>query len=147
MKNNLVALLSGVLFSIGLSISGMTQPQKVIGFLDVFGDWDLSLAFVMVGAVGSYFILHLQIQRRFPTPVLGGAFQLPTLKELDHPLILGALVFGVGWGLGGYCPGPAIVALGSGSMNAMLFVVAMGVGIMLADKVISPILFTVLPKS
>ena len=139
-KTNLVAFCSGVLFSIGLGISGMTQPQKVIGFLDVFGTWDPSLTFVMVGGIISYLILQFAIQRRFPTPVLASEFQIPTRKNIDRNLMLGALLFGVGWGRGGYCPGPALTSLGSGSMSAVLFVVALGVGMFLADRVIAPIL-------
>ena len=139
-KTNLVAFLSGVLFSIGLGISGMTQPQKVIGFLDVFGEWDLSLIFVMVGGIISYLILQSAIQRRFSTPVLASMFKIPTAKNIDRNLVLGALLFGIGWGLGGYCPGPAITSLGSGSIGGVLFVVAMGVGMLLADRVIVPIL-------
>ena len=139
-KSNIAAFLCGLLFSIGLGISGMTQPHKVIGFLDVFGEWDLSLAFVMGGAVISYLLLQLWIQRRFSTPMLGEKFQIPSRKDLDRSLIFGALLFGLGWGLGGYCPGPAITSLGSGSVNAVLFVVAMGMGMLLADRVISPIL-------
>ena len=139
-KSNIASFICGILFSIGLGISGMTQPQKVIGFLDVFGEWDLSLAFVMGGAVLSYLILQLWIQRNFSIPVLGGSFQIPSRKDLDRSLIIGALLFGSGWGLGGYCPGPAITSLGSGSFNAILFVVAMGIGMLVADRVISPIL-------
>jgi|LULY01.1.fsa_nt_gb uncharacterized membrane protein YedE/YeeE len=139
-KSNIAAFLCGLLFSIGLGISGMTQPQKVIGFLDIFGNWDFSLAFVMGGAVLSYFVLQLWIQRNYSMPVLGGTFQIPKSKDLDRPLILGALLFGIGWGLGGYCPGPAITSLGSGSLNAFLFVTAMAVGMLLAERVISPIL-------
>ena len=139
-KSNIASFICGILFSIGLGISGMTQPQKVIGFLDVFGEWDLSLAFVMGGAVLSYLILQLWIQRNFSIPVLGGSFQIPSRKDLDRSLIIGALLFGSGWGLGGYCPGPAITSLGSGSFNALLFVVAMGIGMLVADRVISPML-------
>ena len=139
-KSNIASFICGILFSIGLGISGMTQPQKVIGFLDVFGEWDLSLAFVMFGAVLSYLILQLWIQRNFSIPVLGGSFQIPSRKDLDRSLIIGAMLFGSGWGLGGYCPGPAITSLGSGSLNALLFVVAMGIGMLVADRVISPIL-------
>ena len=139
-KSNIASFICGILFSIGLGISGMTQPQKVIGFLDVFGEWDLSLAFVMSGAVLSYLILQLWIQRNFSIPVLGGSFQITTRKDLDRSLIIGALLFGSGWGLGGYCPGPAITSLGSGSLNALLFVVAMGIGMLVADRVISPML-------
>ena len=139
-KSNIASFICGILFSIGLGISGMTQPQKVIGFLDVFGEWDLSLVFVMFGAVLSYLILQLWIQRNFSIPVLGGSFQITTRKDLDRSLIIGALLFGSGWGLGGYCPGPAITSLGSGSLNALLFVVAMGIGMLVADRVISPML-------
>jgi uncharacterized membrane protein YedE/YeeE len=139
-KTNLAAFICGILFSIGLGISGMTQPHKVIGFLDVFGEWDLNLVFVMGGAVISYLLLQLLIQRRFSKPMLGETFQIPTRKDLDRSLIFGALLFGMGWGLGGYCPGPAITTLGSGSLNAVLFMVAMGMGMLLADRVISPIL-------
>ena len=139
-KSNIASFICGILFSIGLGISGMTQPQKVIGFLDVFGEWDLSLAFVMFGAVLSYLILQLWIQRNFSIPVLGGSFQIPSRKDLDRSLIIGALLFGSGWGLGGYCPGPGITSLVSGSFNAILFVVAMGFGMLVADRVISPIL-------
>ena len=139
-KSNIASFICGIVFSIGLGISGMTQPQKVIGFLDVFGEWDLSLAFVMSGAVLSYLILQLWIQRNFSIPVLGGSFQITSRKDLDRSLIIGALLFGSGWGLGGYCPGPAITSLGSGSLNALLFVVAMGIGMLVADRVISPML-------
>ena len=146
-KSNISSIICGIIFSIGLGISGMTQPQKVIGFLDVFGEWNPSLAFVMGGAVLSYLALQLLIQRNFSIPVLGGSFQIPTRKDLDRSLIIGALLFGSGWGLGGYCPGPAITSLGSGSLNALLFVVAMGVGMLLADRVISPMLAYEIVKS
>jgi uncharacterized membrane protein YedE/YeeE len=139
-KSNLAAFICGILFSIGLGISGMTQPQKVIGFLDVLGEWDPSLVFVMGGAVISYLILQLLIQHRFSKPMLGETFQIPTRKDLDRSLIFGALLFGIGWGLGGYCPGPAITTLGSGSLNAVLFMVAMAMGMLLADRLIFPIL-------
>ena len=112
-KSNIASFFCGILFSIGLGISGMTQPQKVIGFLDVFGEWDLSLAFVMCGAVLTYLVLQLLIQRKFPIPLLEKSFQLPKVKDLDRSLIIGALLFGSGWGLGGYCPGPGITSLGS----------------------------------
>ena len=146
-KSNISSIICGIIFSIGLGISGMTQPQKVIGFLDVFGEWNPSLAFVMGGAVLSYLALQLLIQRNFSIPLLGGSFQIPTRKDLDRSLIIGALLFGSGWGLGGYCPGPAITSLGSGSINALLFVVAMGVGMLLADRVISPMLAYEVVKS
>ena len=146
-KSNISSIICGIIFSIGLGISGMTQPQKVIGFLDVFGEWNPSLAFVMGGAVLSYLALQLLIQRNFSIPLLGGSFQIPSRKDLDRSLLIGALLFGSGWGLGGYCPGPAITSLGSGSLNALLFVVAMGVGMLLADRVISPMLAYEVVKS
>ena len=146
-KSNISSIICGIIFSIGLGISGMTQPQKVIGFLDIFGEWNPSLAFVMGGAVLSYLALQLLIQRNFSIPLLGGSFQIPSRKDLDRSLIVGALLFGSGWGLGGYCPGPAITSLGSGSLNALLFVVAMGVGMLLADRVISPMLAYEVVKS
>ena len=146
-KSNISSIICGIIFSIGLGISGMTQPQKVIAFLDIFGEWNPSLAFVMGGAVLSYLALQLLIQRRFSIPLLGGSFQIPSRKDLDRSLIIGALLFGSGWGLGGYCPGPAITSLGSGSLNALLFVVAMGVGMLLADRVISPMLAYEVVKS
>ena len=139
-KSNISSFICGILFSLGLGISGMTQPQKVIGFLDVFGEWNPSLAFVMGGAVLSYLALQLWIQRNLSIPVLGGSFQIPSRNDLDRSLIIGALLFGSGWGLGGYCPGPAITSLGSGSFNALLFVVAMGIGMFVTDRVISPML-------
>ena len=146
-KSNISSIICGIIFSIGLGISGMTQPHKVIGFLDIFGEWNPSLAFVMGGAVLSYLALQLWIQRNFSISLLGGSFQIPSRKDLDRSLIIGALLFGSGWGLGGYCPGPAITSLGSGSLNALLFVVAMGVGMLLADRVISPMLAYEVVKS
>ena len=146
-KSNIASFVCGTLFSIGLVISGMTQPQKVIGFLDVFGEWDLSLAFVMCGAVLSYMVFQLWIQRKFSMPLLGESFQIPTRKDLDRSLIIGAFLFGSGWGLGGYCPGPVITSLGSGSLNAMVFVFSMGIGMLLANRFISPMLRFEMVKS
>ena len=146
-KSNIASFLCDTLFSFGLGISGMTQPQKVIGFLDVLGEWDPSLAFVMCGAVLSYLVLHLWIQRKFSIPLLEGSFQLPKIKYLDRSLIIGALLFGSGWGVGGYCPGPGITSLGSGSISALMFVFSMGVGMLVADRFISPMLNYSLVKS
>ena len=145
--SNIASFFCGILFSVGLGISGMTQPQKVIGFLDVLGEWDLSLAFVMCGAVLSYLVLQLWIQQKVPIPLFGGSFQTSTSKDLDRSLIIGALLFGSGWGIGGYCPGPVITTLGSGSFDAMMFVFSMGIGMLLADKFISPILSSEMVKS
>ncbi len=146
-KSNIASFLCGTLFSFGLGISGMTQPQKVIGFLDVLGEWDPSLAFVMCGAVLIYLVLHLWIQRKFSIPLLEGSFQLPKIKYLDRSLIIGSLLFGSGWGIGGYCPGPGITSLGSGSISALMFVFSMGVGMLVADRFISPMLNYSLVKS
>jgi uncharacterized membrane protein YedE/YeeE len=127
---SLAALLSGLLFGVGLGVSGMTLPAKVIGFLDVAGDWDASLAFVMVGAIAVHAVLYRLVRRR-PVPLFDGTFHVPTRRDLDARLVVGAALFGVGWGLGGFCPGPALVSLGSGSGAAVLFVAAMLVGMLL----------------
>jgi hypothetical protein len=123
-KRNLVALLAGALFAAGLAISGMTQPSKVIGFLDATGAWDPSLAFVMMGAVGLNLLVFRRVLQR-KSPVLDGTFHLPRRKEIDARLIGGALLFGLGWGIVGYCPGPAIVSLITGHTGPILFVAAM----------------------
>ena len=122
-----LAGLLGALFGAGLLISGMTQPAKIVGFLDPTRGWDPSLAFVMAGAAGVYAVLFRAIQRR-ARPWLDVKFHLPTRRDLDMPLILGAAIFGIGWGLGGLCPGPGIVAAASGSITGIAFVVAMVTG-------------------
>lgn len=123
----LAALVSGVIFGLGLAISGMMNPAKVIGFLDVAGDWDPTLAFVMGGAL----LVTIPAFRFIPKrtrPVLDKEFSMPTKNSLDAPLIGGAAIFGVGWGLVGLCPGPAVAALGTGLVPILLFVAAMLVG-------------------
>lgn len=127
LHQHLVALGAGLLFGLGLGYSQMIDPARVIGFLDVTGDWDPTLAFVMGGAVLVTLITFRWILKQ-PHPTLNGKFYLPTRQDIDRPLVLGAVLFGVGWGLGGYCPGPGITALGLGRWNAGLFVVAMVVG-------------------
>ncbi len=107
----LVGLVSGLLFGAGLVLSGMTRPDKVIGFLDLTGDWDPSLAFVMVGAIG-VFAFAAWAARRQTRPVWAPSFQWPTRKDIDARLLLGSALFGLGWGLAGYCPGPAPTAPG-----------------------------------
>lgn len=129
MKSNLAALFAGVLFATGLAISGMADPSKVIGFLDITGNWDASLAFVMVGAIGVHAVLRRFIARR-PAPLLVPTFEAPRRTGIDVPLIAGAAMFGLGWGLIGYCPGPAFLAIGSLSPNALLFVGAMTGGML-----------------
>lgn len=123
----LVSFLLGLLFGLGLLISGMINPAKVLGFLDIAGQWDPSLALVMVGAIGVGTVLfRLFGQRR--SSVLGEPMRVPTRRDIDRPLILGAVGFGVGWGLAGFCPGPAIAALGAGEGKAFVFVAAMLLG-------------------
>jgi uncharacterized membrane protein YedE/YeeE len=126
-KGSLLVLLSGALFGWGLGIAGMTQPAKVVGFLDFFGDWDPSLAFVLGGAILAYLPLSRLIHRR-SSPLFGAGFQLPQREEIDGRLLGGAAVFGVGWGLGGFCPGPALTSSGSGSSSALVFTAAMLAG-------------------
>lgn len=129
-KHILSALLVGLIFGVGLILGGMTNPAKVIGFLDLFGNWDPSLVFVMGGAI-SVGLLAFRIAGGRPTSLLGEPMRLPTGKDIDKRLIIGSLVFGAGWGLAGFCPGPALVAFGTGSLKASVFVVAMlaGMGI------------------
>lgn len=121
---NLVALASGLLFAVGLGLSGMTKPSKVYGFLNVAGDWDPSLAFVMGGAVVVGVLASL-LMKRMKRPALDEQFCLPEKRDVDARLILGAAIFGVGWGLGGVCPGPGVVALASGALPVVVFVAAM----------------------
>jgi uncharacterized protein len=126
-KHILSALLVGLLFGIGLILGGMTNPAKVIGFLDLFGRWDPSLALVMGGAV-TVGLLAFRIAGGRPTSLLGEPMRLPTRNDIDKRLIIGSLVFGAGWGLAGFCPGPALVALGTGSIKATVFVASMLAG-------------------
>ena len=125
-----MALLAGLVFGIGLNLSGMTDPGKVISFLDLAGTWDPSLAFVMAGAVLVGLCTFPFVGGR-QKPVLGDAFHLPTSTAIDRRLILGSLTFGVGWGLAGYCPGPVLASLFNGRAKPILFLVAMlaGMGI------------------
>ena len=127
MKSKAAALLSGLLLGVGLGIAGMTNPAKVTGFLDILGSWDPSLALVMVGAIGVHVLLLRPILRR-PRPLFEDTFQVPKRGRVDARLVLGAAVFGIGWGLGGVCPGPGIVDAASGSSYALVFTVAMALG-------------------
>lgn len=126
----LVAFVSGTLFSVGLVVGGMTQPKKIVDFLDFTGKWDPSLAFVMGGALAVYVATYLLTQNR-DEPVFEGEFHIPTRSELDWRLVGGSAVFGVGWGLGGYCPGPAITAVVSAKLPAVGFVAGMIGGVLL----------------
>ena len=128
--NALAAFAAGLVFGAGLIVSGMTDPAKVIGFLDIAGHWDPSLAFVMAGAIFVGFFAFLLAGKR-TTSLLGGALHLPQARDIDARLIGGAVVFGVGWGLAGFCPGPALVAFGGGHDKAAVFVVAMLAGMLI----------------
>lgn len=126
----LIAFASGLLFGLGLIVAGMANPAKVLGFLDLFGAWDPSLALVMAGAISAA-LLPMQWAQRAPSSLSGEPMQLPDSRRIDQPLVLGALIFGAGWGVAGFCPGPALVALGAGMWQALLFVVAMLAGMLL----------------
>ena len=123
----LTALLAGLVFGIGLIVSGMANPAKVLGFLDLAGQWDPSLAFVMGGAVAVGSIAFLLARRR-TLSLIGLEMRLPTDRHVDRRLIVGSAIFGIGWGIAGFCPGPALVALGMGEAKAIAFVVAMLLG-------------------
>jgi uncharacterized protein len=130
MKLILNSFVVGFLFSLGLGISGMTQPQKILGFLDIFGNWDASLMFVMGGAVGLHLITYKLIRKRVH-PIFDDKWHIPTNKKITPQLIIGSLLFGVGWGLAGYCPGPAIVSLVTGQFEVILFVSSMLFGMLI----------------
>ncbi|GAB5549449.1 MAG: YeeE/YedE family protein [Sandaracinaceae bacterium] len=132
MKQSIAAFFAGLIFAVGLVIAGMTQPSKVVGFLDFFGSWDPSLAFVMGGAIAVHFVLFRVILKR-ASPLFAGKFEVPSRQDLTPALLVGSGLFGVGWGLGGFCPGPGIVSLGSFGAEAAVFVVTMTLG-MLAHR-------------
>jgi uncharacterized membrane protein YedE/YeeE len=129
MKRNAAVFATGALFAVGLALSGMTKPSKVVGFLDFAGHWDASLAFVMMGAIAVHFVAYRVIRRR-SAPLFDTKFHVPTRKDVDPRLVLGAALFGVGWGLGGFCPGPGLVAAGGGSLHAVIFLVGMTLGML-----------------
>ncbi len=122
----------GLLFGLGLMLAGMTDPSKVVGFLDLAGAWDPSLALVMGGAIvvglGAF-----ALAKRRTTSLLGGAMRSPTSRDMDKRLVLGSVLFGAGWGLAGFCPGPAIVSLGAGNAKAAVFVLAMLAGMVVFE--------------
>lgn len=122
----------GLLFGIGLILSGMTDPGKVIGFLDLFGAWDPSLALVMGGAI-LVGVFAFAVAKKRTTTFLNEALHLPTSSDIDKRLLVGGLMFGVGWGLAGFCPGPALVSLGTGEPKAAVFVLAMLAGMVLFE--------------
>ena len=121
------SLLAGLVFGIGLILSGMANPAKVLGFLDLSGRWDPSLAFVMGGAVAVVAVAFFFARRR-SVSLLGAAMKLPTARQIDRRLVMGSVLFGIGWGIAGFCPGPALVGLGMGEVKAVVFVAAMLAG-------------------
>ncbi len=125
--NILFSWIAGLIFGIGLIISGMTNPKKVIGFLDLAGAWDPSLAFVMVGGITIATISFLLARQR-TLSMLGLPMRIPTQRHIDHRLIIGSLIFGMGWGLAGICPGPSLVLVGAGIHQGIIFVIAMIMG-------------------
>ncbi|MEZ8141110.1 transporter [Enterovibrio norvegicus FF-454] len=130
-----IALLAGLLFGLGMMISGMVNPTNVIGFLDIFGQWNPSLAFVMGGALLVFMPGYFLLIRRQPKPMLAETFCLSDNQSLDKRLVSGSALFGIGWGLAGICPGPAITLLGSGSGSVALFFLSMLAGMYLVNIV------------
>lgn len=128
--SRLSAFIAGLLFGLGLLLAGMADPAKVLAFLDLAGDWDPSLALVMAGAIGAA-ALPLNLAQRRTKALLGGAMQLPTRRDLDARLVGGSLLFGVGWGIAGMCPGPALAILLTGHWQVLLFVAAMLAGMLI----------------
>lgn len=133
MKTNVTALFCGLLFGIGLSLSHMVNPEKVLNFLDVAGNWDPSLLFVMLGALPVAMLSFRAILKR-PGPILAESFQLSSKLSIDATLILGAAIFGVGWGMSGYCPGPAVTGLGLYSFESVIMVGSIILGFVVFDK-------------
>lgn len=127
MKQNIISFIVGIIFALGLGLSGMTQPQKVIGFLDLFGNWDPSLMFVMGGAIGVHALVYFLVRKK-ARPLFEEQWSIPSKKEITPALVIGAILFGMGWGLAGYCPGPAITSLATLSNSVFLFVGSMLTG-------------------
>lgn len=127
MRGTLAALVTGFLFGLGLCLSGMTSPAVIQGFLDIAGAWNPALIFVMAGGVAVTFLGYRFLVPK-SKPLWASKFTLPTATRIDVPLLFGAAIFGIGWGLAGYCPGPAVVSLASGRMSVFVFVVAMLAG-------------------
>lgn len=130
MLKNIIGLLAGLLFGFGLLISGMTEPVKVQGFLDVFGAWDISLALVMGGGL-VVAMVGVQLAKRQQTSWIGTLIEMPNKTVINKKLLIGAMLFGIGWGLVGICPGPGIVLLGTGQWQAYVFIPAMIVGMLI----------------
>nr|WP_174505971.1 DUF6691 family protein [Acinetobacter sp. Marseille-Q1620] len=135
MLKNLCAFIFGGVFSVGLMFSGMSNPAKVIGFLDVLGQWDASLAFVMIGAILVAFI-PFQKAISQPKTLFNEKIELPVNTQIDKKLLLGSFIFGIGWGIAGICPAPALTLIGLGHYDALYFIIAMFIGMMIHRKVL-----------
>lgn len=134
MTYRIIALISGLIFGAGMMFSGMVDPQRVIGFLDITGAWDPSLAFVMGGGLLVFMPIYLFYIRHKVKPVCAEEFKVTKNNQLDKPLVIGAALFGLGWGIAGICPGPAITSLGSADLGVILFIVSMIVGSFLGQR-------------
>ena len=132
--DTIASFVIGLIFGLGLIVGGMTDPSKVIGFLDITGSWDPSLAFVMGGAllVG---VIAFRFARHRTANFFGGAIRMPTKNDIDKRMVIGSLLFGIGWGMAGFCPGPAITSIGTGNTKALLFVLAMVAGMALFEGI------------
>jgi len=128
----LTSLLTGLVFGLGLIVSGMANPAKVLGFLDVGGAWDPSLALVMAGAIAVGFVAFRFMKNR-TLSLMGAEMKLPTASRIDQRLVMGSVLFGIGWGIAGFCPGPGLVALGMGEPQALVFVAAMLIGMIVFE--------------
>jgi uncharacterized membrane protein YedE/YeeE len=129
---NIWAFLFGGLFSVGLMLSGMSNPKKVLDFLDLFGQWDASLAFVMLGAIAVAFIpFQKAVHQQAPKTVYGDAMDLPKNNKIDSKLLIGSLIFGIGWGIAGICPAPSLTLIGLGYYQALYFIAAMFAGMLI----------------
>lgn len=128
------SFICGIVFAIGLALAGMTQPAKIVGFLDVFGNWDPSLVFVLASAVGVYYIAFQLITKR-PGPMIAPKFMIPTRSDVDARSVIGALTFGIGWAISGLCPGPILTTLGAGSQSVFILLVALVIGLFIAPKI------------
>ncbi|MFW7380655.1 MAG: DUF6691 family protein [Oligoflexus sp.] len=130
MKKTLSSFIVGFIFALGLGISGMTQPSKVVGFLDIFGQWDPSLMFVMVGAILVHTLAY-RLMKKKSSPLFSAEWHIPNKKDLTPALLIGASIFGIGWGLGGFCPGPAVTSVASLQSKPLIFVIFMVLGMFL----------------
>jgi uncharacterized protein len=135
MKTTIVGLISGILFGLGLAVSEMINPLVVIGFLDIFGDWNPALMFVMIGGLAVTIPLTYLILNRCKQPLFGNDFDLPLSQVIDKKLVIGSCIFGIGWGLSGLCPGPAMASLALGLKEPLIYVGAMFIGFLIADKI------------